>query len=426
MDKITCDDCLDDFDLDLMHSTRDTTACENCLVDYHTCEDCEEMVHSDDMQNNIICDKCYEQNYISCSECSEIVHNNYSYYFDNINFCEDCFCEVTCRCEECGDIIWQENARYTIDSCYCDYCFDETRGGNGLILDYSYKPMPIFHSVTPIRSRKTYFYGLEVELESIDIGSHELAEIADGYSQNNDLFILKDDCSIYNGFEIVTHPCTLDYHLTKFPWKSITKELIKKGGRSDKTTTCGLHIHVNKSIFSMNEQVKIALFVHLHPDQLTFLARRSSSGNHSFVDIKSKKEKGKNESRYEAVNFQNSQTIEFRFFKGTLNHNTIKATIEIVDSICNFIKTVSISKISQSKCKSVKFNCPESCPIPVGNCPECRFKIEWLELPNISSSTVWPMYMEFINNNGYKHLKKYIKTRKDRFINANKTIPQYM
>ena len=38
--------------------------------------------------------------------------------------------------------------------------------------------------------------------------------------------------------------------------------------------------------------------------------------------------------RYVAVNLLNSNTIEFRLFRGTLKLNTILATLQLVDQIC--------------------------------------------------------------------------------------------
>jgi hypothetical protein len=43
-----------------------------------------------------------------------------------------------------------------------------------------------------------------------------------------------------------------------------------------------------------------------------------------------------------AVNFQNSATVEFRFFKGTLNVQTFYATLQLVNNMCNIAALVPI------------------------------------------------------------------------------------
>ena len=38
--------------------------------------------------------------------------------------------------------------------------------------------------------------------------------------------------------------------------------------------------------------------------------------------------------RYSAVNLQNRDTIEFRIFRGTLKYNTLIATLQLVNKLC--------------------------------------------------------------------------------------------
>lgn len=45
--------------------------------------------------------------------------------------------------------------------------------------------------------------------------------------------------------------------------------------------------------------------------------------------------KGGHGGRYTCVNLQNRNTVEFRMFRGTLKPNTIFATLELLDRICD-------------------------------------------------------------------------------------------
>ena len=46
--------------------------------------------------------------------------------------------------------------------------------------------------------------------------------------------------------ELVTHPMSLDWH-KDFCWEDIMKKAVSMGYRSHQTSTCGLHIHVNRN-----------------------------------------------------------------------------------------------------------------------------------------------------------------------------------
>ncbi len=50
--------------------------------------------------------------------------------------------------------------------------------------------------------------------------------------------------------------------------------------------------------------------------------------------------------RYTCVNITNYSTIEFRIFRGTLKCNTILATLQLVDAICNAAVFMSDSEMT--------------------------------------------------------------------------------
>ena len=53
------------------------------------------------------------------------------------------------------------------------------------------------------------------------------------------------------------------------------------------------------------------------------------------MDILDHAKKGGHGGRYTCVNLQNADTIEFRMFRGTLKLNTLIATLQLVDRICD-------------------------------------------------------------------------------------------
>lgn len=86
-----------------------------------------------------------------------------------------------------------------------------------------------------------------------DDNASKLKEIANA---RHDHIYIKSDGSIDDGFEIVSHPMTLDYHQHDMDWEAVLHEAIKMGYRSHQTSTCGLHIHVNSLYYQRFSKVR--------------------------------------------------------------------------------------------------------------------------------------------------------------------------
>ena len=143
-------------------------------------------------------------------------------------------------------------------------------------------------------------------------------------------------------------------------WESVLHETVNMGYRSHQTSTCGLHVHVNRNAFGDNqaeqEEVigKILYFVEKHWAEMFKFSRRSEynmnrwSARYGFEKTAEeilKKAKDDCISRYVAVNLKNYYTIEFRLFRGTLKYNTFIATLQMVQKICNVAISMSQKEI---------------------------------------------------------------------------------
>ena len=116
-----------------------------------------------------------------------------------------------------------------------------------MIHEYSYKPEPIFYG------DGNRYFGIELEIDGAgkdDDYAEELLDIANAHA---DLLYIKTDGSLDDGMELVSHPCTMDYHINEFPWEDIMHSAVHQGYRSHQTSTCGLHLHVNRNAFSDNQ-----------------------------------------------------------------------------------------------------------------------------------------------------------------------------
>ncbi len=316
------------------------------------CTHCEAVIEEEDydtIYDEPICSDCVADHTISCDHCGAIIWDSDAISDEATILCPSCYDDYYTRCNECNNIIHYDNAYEYDGEYYCHQCYDEICD-DGAINDYNYKPMPIFYG-----SDSRYF-GVELE---IDIGgkdgsnAEKILEIGN-YSAEH--IYIKSDGSLEEGMEIITHPMTLDYHLNSFCWEDVMHECVRLGYRSHQTSTCGLHIHVNRDSLGKTsdeqEEVisRILYFVEHHWNELLKFSRRSEYAMNRWAarygyesDPKAILDKAKkgNKGRYAAVNLCNYHTVEFRMFRGTLKLNTLIAALQMVDRICNAAVSMS-------------------------------------------------------------------------------------
>ena len=324
------------------------------MEEKRTCTHCGKVLSEDEgtiVYEELLCDECVEDCCITCDYCGDIIFTEDCVTDDHTYLCQSCFDDHYSRCECCGTIIRYDAVSWHNDLPYCYSCYDEM---NDEIEEYSYKPEPLF------RGAGKRFFGIELE---VDEGgkdcdnAYRIKNIANAQLEN---IYIKSDGSLDDGFEIVSHPMTLDYHKNEMNWESVMKEAVNLGYRSHQTSTCGLHIHVNRDAFGDNqseqEEVisRILFFVEKHWAELFQFSRRSTynmnrwSARFGFEktgkEILNKAKSGVN-GRYVAINLNNYHTIEFRLFRGTLKHNTFIATLQMVDIICDVALSMSEEEI---------------------------------------------------------------------------------
>ena len=170
---------------------------------------------------------------------------------------------------------------------------------------------------------------------------------------------IKHDGSINNGFEIVSHPATLNYHKNNFGWDELMKKAVSMGYRSHETETCGLHVHVSRNALgnTYDEQdntiAKILYFIETNWSYLIQFTRRKESnlarwankyGVEHSIEATYNKAKG-DYNRYRCLNLQNEHTIEFRIFRGTLKHSTFIATLQFIHSLCSVCMNATMDEV---------------------------------------------------------------------------------
>lgn len=328
------------------------------------CSRCGALIDDEDfdtVNGEPICQDCAERYTVTCEQCEALIWESDSYGDEYTNLCRHCYENYYTQCEGCNALVQNDDAYHLNGYTYCHECYDEERNKCRYICDYSYKPEPVFYG-DPDR-----YFGIELEIDGAGKDDDYAEEILNIGNKNGEHIYIKSDGSLDDGMEIVTHPMTMDYHLNDMPWEDVMKKAISLGYRSHQTSTCGLHIHVNRE--SLGESVagqelvisRILYFVEHHWNELLKFSRRSEYtmnrwasryGYESTPQAIMEKAKKRCCGRYAAVNLCNYSTIEFRLFRGTLKHNTLIAALELVNKICDlaiFCTDDEMQKISWSE-----------------------------------------------------------------------------
>ena len=290
--------------------------------------------------------------------------------------CNHCANEYYTTCDECGCTIHvQESFTTNDDQVLCFSCAESLGylDRDEVIHAYSYKPRPIFHSHESTINSKSLFMGVELEVDGADCRESCAEDLICELDSESNLFYLKSDASLTNGgFEIVTHPCTLQYHQESFPWQDIIRIVKSYHFTSHDIGTCGLHVHVNRTALGDtvlqqdDTAAKITMiFDHFWHLFVRFSRRRRHSLSHyayapnaqieandtTFNAIK--KSKDACTDHYCAINLSNRDTVEFRIFRGTLKYNTLIASLQLVSNVVELAKNNTVEQINNLEWQDV-------------------------------------------------------------------------
>lgn len=294
--------------------------CPDCLAQ-HTilCSECGTRIWIEDNDgtgDQPLCTRCRGDNFVTCCECEALIPNCDAYYDE---------CDVD------------------DDRPYCSHCFHTA--ARGAIHDYYYKPEPIFFG-EGIR-----YFGVELEIDGAGECNSNARDILSIANQEDDFSYMKHDGSLDDGMELVTHPMGLDYQLHQMPWEGICQQAIRLGYQSHKISTCGLHVHISRRAFGEMEVeqdaaiARVLYFFEKHWEELLKFSRRTQrqldrwAARYGYreqpMEILYCAKKSYHGGRYTCVNLQNRDTVEFRMFRGTLKANTIFATLQLLNRICD-------------------------------------------------------------------------------------------
>ncbi len=333
---------------------------ENLFV---RCHDCGNIMLRDDediltYDGNYYCPNCT----FECYGCGKILPLSHSYPVEDSSslYCESCYDNETYHCASCGNHYrYEDSLHYSEhdDADYCSNCYDE-RGS--ILGDYhDFKEYGSIRFLGEEARNDSPYIGFELEVDS-----HDYVDVNDAVNDVrsllpcDDFFHFEHDGSLSdNGFEQISQPCSLAYHLSlTSTYRQVFKTLISHGERSHDISSCGFHCHIDRTFFNGKQDSSIAKLLYIFEkfkDELLLFSRRTSyqvsdwcsfrktentSANWIKNTVKDSKGYLPHDERYHAINLTNSETIEIRLWRGTLNISTFIATLKFTDRLARLAK----------------------------------------------------------------------------------------
>jgi hypothetical protein len=346
---------------DAPHCPDCVGACENCghtgVIDdaaYGLIPASTDRYSSFPQRSRIVCLDCR----VRCADCDDWFVGNSRAGNENANgdwVCCNCGESYT-RCEECNSVINSDDSRYCEETerSLCQSCYED--GESRILHSYSHKPSPHFHKTEAesLFHHQSMFAGIEIEVDSREPRSNKEGDIENAGIP--DAFYCKEDGSLDNGFEIVSHPATWGWWKSQdFNWL-LKLKLMKY--RSYNTSTCGMHIHLSRSALSELDIFKLLQFTKQNANFIQWVSRRTLDNLTHWAAIESgrtvdiiRKIKHGAGRRYEAINLAPSRTIEFRIFRGTLERKGVVRNLAFTFALVWFAKDTGLRNLTYAHFK---------------------------------------------------------------------------
>lgn len=345
------------------------------MMELFVCEHCGKTLTEENsilVDDDFLCESCATELTSCCSRCGRRIYNSDNAGDEDLVLCQSCYDYYYTTCERCGRIIHGDDTYYLDDEGEDALCYDCYMQGDQArpIHNYYYKPTPIFYGKGP------RFLGVELEIDGggeKKSSANSLLRISQ--REGRELMFCKHDGSLDDGFEMVSHPMTLDYHKENMPWKEILECCVTLGYQSHQARTCGLHVHVSRAAFGETEKqqdaciARILYFFEKHWEEMLKFSRRTQTQLERWaarygykeqpMEILDHAKTGYHGGRYTCVNLQNADTIEFRMFRGTLKYNTFIATLQMVNRICDVALFMSDEELKAMSWTTFVAGCKE-------------------------------------------------------------------
>lgn len=420
-----CDECgeLIDKNSDGYYTTAEgNTICESCYCDdYLTCEDCGEIHHIDDLNivyvihrgtkepSRYVCNSCISD-YNRCDECGDYFEIGYTYSDDDGNcVCDKCFNDYDyTHCYNCGRLT--REPEWIDDEPYCESCaaYEDAQA----IHNYSYMPELVWHDtaedrtaeINHAKTSKNYTFGYELEVHA---ERYTAADFLNHFNSNN--IYLTEDGSIKNGgYEITSHPMTYNY-IFNSDFTNDLKNALKFLQNNDVKghNHGGLHIHISRSDLSdykVRAVIATIIYNAANFDTILKITQRQEDKLREWADIDSKGMTNSEvfnqvaaygslfDEKYQGINFQHSDTIEFRIFNSNIRFERLKKNFEFLKLLIDYAEYITNLYSDEQSIKRIthNFDIDEVLKFAQWHNADAQYSnlLEFLQLDIIETSTI--------------------------------------
>ena len=301
-------------------------------------------------EGHTLCPDCLRRHTRICDHCGDRIWLSDDQGEDALTLCSHCAETYYTHCSDCGLFAEEDQLHYlSSGERLCDDCYNRRRQQERGVQSYCYKPSPIFYGDGP------RYFGVELEIDEGGESDSNANQIMATGNADHDHIYIKHDGSLDEGLEIVTHPMSLDYHQKEMPWREIIRTALDLDYTSHQAETCGLHVHVNRDSLGYTRPqqedtiARVLFLVETFWHELLKFSRRTQAQMDRWASRYGRKDDPKDVlhtakrsgDRYTCVNLTPSETIEFRMFRGTLKYNTLIATLQMVERLCDVAFSLS-------------------------------------------------------------------------------------
>lgn len=185
------------------------------MGNHHTCSVCGRAYTEEDIvifDDEPVCETCLAEETVVCADCGTRIWIDQNAGSSELPLCRRCFDRDYTTCERCGAVLPYNSVFYLDDEDdypYCESCCELLK--RRAIRDYSYRPEPIFYGKPP------RYFGVELEIDGAGESDRSAEKLLAIGNQDAERVYCKHDGSLDDGFEIVSHPATLECHKRDFP-----------------------------------------------------------------------------------------------------------------------------------------------------------------------------------------------------------------
>ena len=308
------------------------------------------------------------------SEDDDINDISYCSNYTLLGVCDSCKDKFS-TCHICGKKITWPNiiTHNTVSPCIItSKC--ESVICNKHKYNYSYEDKYKYYRLKSEPSPRLY-YGIELET-GINPNSN-IMPLPYFIAKLPDCMFAHDDGSIHDSetysfdesLEIVTHPMTYKWmRKHKRMWDDLF-DLGSHGLIADDAGSCGMHIHISRKYFTLEELRQLGYFIHHHHHKY-FLTKFSKRTAHemddwarfiykSDIDYIINSCGGQDNEKFRALAYHKKHTIEFRLFNGTMDSTTFWGNIEFIQALVKMVKkgktNISVSEYIEYVDKHKKY-----------------------------------------------------------------------